>query len=278
METLGSRRSPAGGRKRSLRSPSPAPPPRPPKSTPPPPSSTNNNHTPSAKNHALKTEEEASDHRQSLPASKEVKSAKIEASRDGVKIDVSMETEQGRKVKPVSTGVNSTAVKSVASNVNDFRSAAGKNNIQRRKRERSPSPTPSSLPGTKRQASNNSTTQSTATSDATGQPSNPKMGQQPSNPKTGQQPSNPKTGQQPAIVKPLSGGANNALKPSGMARLVKPEMSSASKVLNEEIQKQQGQENARLKTLIFKEVKKQGKSECGCGCDQCVYILLWSDM
>jgi hypothetical protein len=37
-------------------------------------------------------------------------------------------------------------------------------------------------------------------------------------------------------------------------------MSSASKVLTEEIQKQQGQENARLRILIFKEVKKQGKN------------------
>ena len=37
--------------------------------------------------------------------------------------------------------------------------------------------------------------------------------------------------------------------------------SSASKVLTEELQKQQGQENSRLKGLIVKEVRKPGKSE-----------------
>ena len=45
------------------------------------------------------------------------------------------------------------------------------------------------------------------------------------------------------------------------SRLGKPEISSASKVLNEEIQKQQEMENAKLKTLIVKEVRKPGKSE-----------------
>ena len=57
----------------------------------------------------------------------------------------------------------------------------------------------------------------------------------------------------------LSGGRNNAKAPSPLpnARV----MSSASKVLTEEIQKQQGQENARLKLQIFKEIRKPGKSE-----------------
>ena len=57
----------------------------------------------------------------------------------------------------------------------------------------------------------------------------------------------------------LSGGKNNAKAPSPLpnARV----MSSASKVLTEEIQKQQGQENARLKLQIFKEIRKPGKSE-----------------
>ena len=58
-----------------------------------------------------------------------------------------------------------------------------------------------------------------------------------------------------------SGGhvKNNTKAPSPLpnARL----MTSASKVLTEEIQKQQGQENARLKLLIFKEIRKPGKSE-----------------
>lgn len=37
---------------------------------------------------------------------------------------------------------------------------------------------------------------------------------------------------------------------------------SASRLLSEEMQKQQGQENAKLKVLIVKEVRKHGKSEC----------------
>ena len=43
-------------------------------------------------------------------------------------------------------------------------------------------------------------------------------------------------------------------------RLSKPELSSASKLLNEEIQKQQALDNDRLKDLIIKEVRKPGKS------------------
>ena len=45
--------------------------------------------------------------------------------------------------------------------------------------------------------------------------------------------------------------------------------SSASKVLTEELQKQQGQENSRLKGLIVKEVRKPGKSEWVDVCDVC---------
>ena len=54
-------------------------------------------------------------------------------------------------------------------------------------------------------------------------------------------------------------GKNNSKTPSPLpnSRIA----SSASKVLTEEIQKQQGQENARLKLLIFKEIRKPGKSE-----------------
>lgn len=257
VETLGTRRSPAGGRKRNIRSPSPVPSPRPPKSTPAPPTQVNNHTT--TKNHVLKVEEEVmqtNEHKQ-LPASKEVKSTKVEtSSRDGVNNEIAVDTEQGRKVKPVSTNAKSMATnstKTVANNVNDLRTLAVKNNLQRRKRERTPSPTPSSVPGAKRHTNNTPTSQLTV-NDTTGQPSNPKTVQQ----------------QQPA-VKPLSGAVNNALKLSSVARLVKPEISSASKVLTEEIQKQQGQENTRLKILIFKEVKKQGKSKLSslfvCVCD-----------
>ena len=78
---------------------------------------------------------------------------------------------------------------------------------------------------------------------------------------TSQQSSNQKAPLQPASKPPLSGSNSSMLKLPTAGRLVKPEMSSASKVLTEEIQKQQGQENARLRTLILKEVKKQGKSE-----------------
>lgn len=42
---------------------------------------------------------------------------------------------------------------------------------------------------------------------------------------------------------------------------LKTEGSSASKVLTEEFQKQQGQENAKVKASILKEIRKPGKSE-----------------
>lgn len=260
VETLGSRRS--TGRKRNLRSPSPAPSPRSPKSPLPAPSllssplpspsplpSHSSNHV-SSKNRTPKEqspEEEVmqtNEHKQ-LPASKEVKSIKVEPSKEGVnQTSDSIETDQGRKVKPnphpPTTTTSKTAASSNTSATNDIRNLS-KNNFHRlsRKRERTPSPTPS-VPGPKRRANSpTSQTVNTPTSDV----------QPPPNPK----PSHPTS-------RPLS-GTNNSLKLPGAVRLVKPEMSSASKVLNEEIQKQQGQENARLKQLIFKEVKKQGKSE-----------------
>ena len=46
-----------------------------------------------------------------------------------------------------------------------------------------------------------------------------------------------------------------------VSRLGKPEFSSASKVLTEEIQKQRESDNAKLKTLIVKEIRKPGKSK-----------------
>ena len=64
------------------------------------------------------------------------------------------------------------------------------------------------------------------------------------------------------IVKVASGNSKTPSPVPGLVsgRLNKPELSSASKVLNEEIQKQQAQENDRLKDLIIKEVRKLGKS------------------
>lgn len=253
---MGSRRS--TGRRRTLRSPSPMPSsPRPSKSTPLPASTLPSSplpspspHSPSSTNHMQSKgrtqpkeqspEQEVvqtSNHKQ-LPASKEVKQVKVEPTKEGADNPPceSMETEQGQKVK----GTSSTSkLATVNANSNDIRNAV-KNSIHRRKRERTPSPTPS-VPGPKRRP-NSPTSQSVVPPviDATGQSSNPRTAQ--------------------PTVKPLSGG-NNSLKVPGPVRLVKPEMSSASKVLNEEILKQQGQENARLKMLIFKEVKKQGKSE-----------------
>ena len=47
--------------------------------------------------------------------------------------------------------------------------------------------------------------------------------------------------------------------------------SSASKVLTEEFQKQLGQENSKLRSLIIKEVRKPGKSELVCSC---LYTLM----
>lgn len=71
-----------------------------------------------------------------------------------------------------------------------------------------------------------------------------------------------------STLKPGGHSQNHTLKPPSPlpgARLGKPpELSSASKVLGEEIQRQQGQENARLRALIIKEVRKPGKSELRC--------------
>ena len=50
-------------------------------------------------------------------------------------------------------------------------------------------------------------------------------------------------------------------------------MSSASRVLTEEILRQEGQENGKLKVLIIKEVRKQGKSECWHCCIQFLFVM-----
>ena len=112
-----------------------------------------------------------------------------------------------------------------------------------RKRERTPSPTLNAgLPNSKRPAVSNSISATVVLSvDALS-----KGGGLSSTGSTGVHGSS-------GLVK------NNTKTPSPLpnARV----MSSASKVLTEEIQKQQGQENARLKLLIFKEIRKPGKSE-----------------
>ena len=94
---------------------------------------------------------------------------------------------------------------------------------QSRKRERTPSPTP--YPNPKRQSSERDVS-SKLTSTA-------------------------------QILRSVSGGGTNHVSGRGG----KGDVSSASRVLNEELQKQQGQENAKLKLLISKEVRKQGKSK-----------------
>ncbi len=79
------------------------------------------------------------------------------------------------------------------------------------------------------------------------------------------------------ILRSVSSGGNNHIRsPSPVpgrgvvsSRLSKPDISSASRVLTEEIQKQQGQENAKLKLLIAKEVRKQGKSMSNSYCNIC---------
>ena len=200
-----------------------------------------------------------------IPAGKEVKNGgKVESSKEGVSNQANdfTETEQSRKVKMASNSAKTTPTNTAKSaqpgglsgSANELKNTT-KNNFDKlhrlqRKRERTPSPTPS-VPGAKRRANSPSAqttaavpvANSTANSDGQPQPllSNPRIGH-------------------PAL-KPLGGANNSTTKLPGVVRLVKPEISSASKVLNEEIQKQQGQENARLKTLIFKEVRKPGKSQ-----------------
>ena len=115
-----------------------------------------------------------------------------------------------------------------------------------RKRERTPSPTLSTgLPNSKRPAV------STSSNSTSGGSNSGSLLEAP-----------------PSSTKVAGAGIKNNVKapsPLPNARV----MSSASKVLTEEIQKQQGQENARLKLLIFKEIRKPGKSkytDCTCTC------------
>ena len=67
------------------------------------------------------------------------------------------------------------------------------------------------------------------------------------------------------ILRGVSGGGNHIKSPSpilgGGGAVSRMGNSSASRVLTEELHKQQGQENAKLKVLIAKEVRKHGKSE-----------------
>ena len=115
-----------------------------------------------------------------------------------------------------------------------------------RKRERTPSPTLSAgLPNSKRPAISSSTTTSSSSS------SSSSCGNSSAGLLEASSLSSTKAG-------PGAGIKNNVKAPSPLpnARVA----SSASKVLTEEIQKQQGQENARLKLLIFKEIRKPGKS------------------
>lgn len=67
----------------------------------------------------------------------------------------------------------------------------------------------------------------------------------------------------PSSKKPKTNqGAPPSASLHGPLRLgLKTEGSSASKVLTEEFQKQQGQENAKVKASILKEIRKPGKSE-----------------
>ena len=112
-----------------------------------------------------------------------------------------------------------------------------------RKRERTPSPTLSAgLPNSKRPAISSSASSSSSSSNSGNGSGN--LLEAPSLSST---------------KGPGAGMKNNTKAPSPLpnARVA----SSASKVLTEEIQKQQGQENARLKLLIFKEIRKPGKSE-----------------
>ena len=119
-----------------------------------------------------------------------------------------------------------------------------------RKRERTPSPTLSAgLPNSKRPAisSSQSTTSSTSSSTSGGNSSGSLLHVE------GPSLSSTKV--------PGAGIKNNTKAPSPLPNARVSSSSSASKVLTEEIQKQQGQENARLKLLIFKEIRKPGKSE-----------------
>ena len=151
VETLGSRRS--TGRKRNLRSPSPMPSPRSPRSPSLPTSSLPSSHSfpsPSLSNHKhnapkdRNSAEDESNGNKKPSATKETKLPKVEPGKDGVNHQnaESMETEQGRKVKPLAASSIKTLPNSSSADVQ----SSMNNSLHHRKRERTPSPTPS-LPG-----------------------------------------------------------------------------------------------------------------------------------
>ena len=210
------------GKRRRLRAPSPRPP-KPP--TPTPPSSTN-----TAPPHTNNTDKTDSKSQAETNGELNSEEARLPVSKD-VKLNQPegpLEASRLPTQEPISepSSVHSPPILS-------------------RKRDRTPSPTPmTSAPLPKRQALEDLLTPPPLSS--------------------------------PALIPRGGGGGggggggtvqnHNAKTPSpvqglSVSRLGKPEFSSASKVLTEEIQKQRESDNAKLKTLIVKEIRKPGKSK-----------------
>ena len=79
-------------------------------------------------------------------------------------------------------------------------------------------------------------------------------------------------GNKPSGVTTNTGSFQHTQVPIRSPSMPPPKLeSSASKVLTEELQKQLGQENSKLKSLIIKEVRRPGKSE-SCVCVQLNYL------
>lgn len=257
--------SPAG-RRRRLRSPSPL---RTPKPLTPPPSSSptptpptsvpettsqgvsapnraasnSGNGTPRDQNAEITSEGSSKEHRTPGAAAKELSKMAnevLESQVPGKVAEVAREPDQPEPERNQHSG----DVKQVFSLLPDQRNSA-KTPLEKvqqvtKKRERTPSPTPVTPPAKR-----------------------PALGSSNEAP-----PPSSKTGNSvnSQFLKP-NAGQNHSLKkaPSPVqglvtSRLVKPELSSASKVLGEEIQRQQGQENARLRVHIIKEVRRPGKN------------------
>ena len=242
-----------GGRKRTrLRSPySPRNATPPPVSTPPL-SSPASNSLPASDGPIEKPAENKSLNKDSsLPVAKEVQNSTGKIDNPGPQSlkQLAMTVEPATKEVGGASSLNSVAEPFKSSALPDERTTPTKTPLNKmntsRKRERTPSPTP--YPNAKRPSvpSHTSSSSSSKLTSALQGFSKGVAG-----------------GGGNHIVKSPSPGPGSGSGSGGgalMSLLGKAEISSASRVLAEEMHKQ---ENAKLKHVILKEVRKQGKSEC----------------
>ena len=213
------------GKRRRLRTPSPRPP-KPPTPTPPPPTN-----TPPHTNHQINTDKTDS-------KSQAENNGDLNADEARLLVTKNMKLEAPLEATKLPTQDSTSESNSVHSSP-----------LPSRKRERTPSPTPmTSAPLPKRQA--------------LGELLPPPLSSTALIPRGGGGGGGGGvSGGGGGTVQNHSTKAPSPVQGLSVSRLGKPEFSSASKVLTEEIQKQRESDNAKLKTLIIKEIRKPGKSK-----------------